>query len=114
MTNLQIINLPTPPERHAIFVNVISPDLVMISDWGGNKNRKLKDKTWKYYHMFITCLEKKYTNLRYYPVDKDLSEKAWEKHKKCEHGGCSEYLDLWLNKNYTEERGYITHTLNYP
>jgi hypothetical protein len=119
MTNLQIVNLPTPKptakkERHAIFVNVISENSVMISDWGGNENRNLKNKTWKYYHQLIKCLEKKYINVEYYDVDEDLSDKAWEKHDKCSHGGCSEYLDLWLNKIYTEGRGYITHTVNYP
>ena len=114
MINLQIINLPTPPERHAIFVNIISPDLVMISDWGGNKNRNLKNETWKYYHIFIKCLEKKYTNVEYYDVNEELSNIANEKHTKCNHGGCSEYLDLWLNKIYTEGNEYITHTVNYP
>jgi uncharacterized protein YjaZ len=114
MINLQIVNLPTPPERHAIFVNVISENSVMISDWGGNKNRNLKNKIWKYYHQFIKCLEQKYTNVEYYDVDEELSDKAWEKHDMCSHGGCSEYLDLWLNEIYTEGRGYITHTVNYP
>ena len=108
----QIVNLPTPPERHAIFVNVISENSVMISDWGGNGNRNSRSAKWKYYHQFIKCLEKKYTNVEYYDVDEELYNIANEKHTKCNHGGCSEYLDLWLNKIYTKGNGYNTITVS--
>jgi|LakMenEpi03Aug12_release.lakeMendotaPanAssembly.Ray.scaffolds.fasta_scaffold516680_2 hypothetical protein len=115
----QIINLPTPKptakkERHAIFVNVISENSVMISDWGGNENRNIKRPQWKHYHDFIKCLEKKYKNVEYYDVDQTLYDIANEKHTKCNHGGCSQYLDLWLNAIYTEGNGYNTRTVNYP
>lgn len=114
----QIVNLPTPPENHAIFVNVVSPDLVMISDWGGNNimnyetfEKKHKQK-WKFYHQFIKCLEKKYANVKYYDVDEELYDIANEKHTTCQHGGCSEYLDLWLKKIYTNGNGYNTFTVS--
>ena len=110
----QIVNLPTPPERHAIFVNVMSENSVIISDWGGNGNvkRNSKGTKWKYYRNFIECLEKKYANVEYYDVNEELYNIADEKHAKCDHGGCSEYLDLWLNKIYTEGRGYKTYTVS--
>lgn len=119
MTNIpQIVNLPTPPESHAIFVNVMSPHLVMISDWGGNNiinydtfEKKYKQK-WKFYHQFIKCLEKKYAKVEYYDVDEELYNIANEKHTTCQHGGCSEYLDLWLKKNYTNGNGYNTFTVS--
>jgi hypothetical protein len=63
---------------------------------------------WKYYIELIKCLEKKYKNVKYYEVDPILYEIADAKHTSCSHGGCSEYLDLWLNQKY--KNGYITVT----
>jgi hypothetical protein len=106
----QIVNIPTPPENHAIFINFTDTNEVMISDWGGNNNRFIRREQWKYYHELIKCLEKKYKykNVKYYKVDKELYDIAYAKHKSCRHGGCSEYLDLWLDKKY--KNGYITVT----
>ena len=104
----QIVNIPTPPENHAIFINFTDTNGVMISDWGGNKNRFIKKKQWIYYHELIKCLEKKYKDVKYYKVDPELYKMANAKHTSCRHGGCSEYLDLWLNKTYNN--GYITVT----
>lgn len=104
----QILNIPTPPENHAIFINFTDTNGVMISDWGGNKNRFIKIKQWKYYHELIKCLEKKYKDVKYYEVDQELYDIAYAKHTSCRHGGCSEYLDLWLDKKY--KNGYITVT----
>lgn len=104
----QIVNIPTPPENHAIFINFTDTNGVMISDWGGNNNRYNKGNKWKYYIELIKCLEKKYKNVKYYEVDPILYEIADAKHTSCSHGGCSEYLDLWLNQKY--KNGYITVT----
>jgi hypothetical protein len=109
----QLVTLPTPPDSHSIFVNVIYDDKVMISDWGGEENQYLgietnkknkKNKTqytkWRQYTLLIECLKKKYTNLSYYPVDRDIDKKASDYHSCNDQGGCSTYIHYWIAKHY--------------
>lgn len=121
----QVISLPTPPDSHSIFVNIIPLEdgtkKVMISDWNGEaprflgktqpKNKKEKDaiKQWKYYTMLIKALENKYRtqNVEYYPKDDKLAAEADDKNTKCNNqGGCSEYMYRWIEHKIIP-RGHI-------
>lgn len=127
----QVVSLPTPPESHSIFVNVDENNNVMISDWGGKKNRMLginppiqtskkgkkgkkgnksKDfveelklyNQFRQYSILINCLEEKYNNVSYYPVDHTIYDIANIKHNACNgQGGCSTYMHLWIDKHYS-------------
>jgi hypothetical protein len=108
----QVISLPTPPDSHSIFVNIImehGKKTVMISDWNGEaprflgktqpKNKKEAIEQWKYYTMLIQALEQKYgiKNVKYYPKDETLAAEADDKNTKCNNqGGCSEYMYKWI------------------
>ena len=109
----QIVSLPIPPARHAFLVYVKTPEKkIMISDWGGSKNRhRGKDKKypeWHQYTHFMDLLEEKYKGfqIEYYPVDKEIEKKADKHHT--EHssskepegsGGCSYYIFAWAEKH---------------
>ena len=102
----QIVCFPMPPdESHSIFVKFDPCIGIMISEWGGEENRKprktKKDKKkWYNYITFIECLEDTYGEVSYYPVDEEINQIAY---KRCEEnhgqGGCSEYVHSWLDKH---------------
>jgi len=110
----QLVTLPTPPDSHSIFVEVISNDHVKISDWGGEKNyylgieKKEKNKKnekqytqWRQYTLLIKFLREKYTKLTYYPVNKEIDKKASDYHSCNNQGGCSTYIHEWIANHYS-------------
>jgi hypothetical protein len=105
----QIVSIPVPPYRHAFLVDV-QPTKIMISDWGGKKNRscgiprnKNYEVGWKQYSNFMTKLEKKYKiPVEYYPVNKKIHKKANKINTEHGGGGCSYYIYEWIKEYYPE------------
>jgi hypothetical protein len=105
---IYIIDLPVPPERHAILIDVQNDKKrVMVSDWGGDiRERNLQlPKRWNVYTSFIRELENIY-KVEYFEVDENLRKLASIEHKsrktiKCEggQGGCSNYIYNWEAKH---------------
>jgi hypothetical protein len=95
----QIVSIPTPPYRHAFFIDV-QQDKIMISDWKGYES------SINLYSDLIKLLGQKYNkNIEYYPVDNNLyiqSEKHNDKHN---GGGCSYYIFSWV-KTIEEYKNY--------
>jgi hypothetical protein len=108
----QIVCLPMPPdESHSIVVDMTQDGVVMIADWGGEKNRSLKSKKWVNYVKFIHHLERAFIDrcVKYYPIDDELFERAYER---CEEnhgqGGCSAYVHSWIEKYIAKESFAVT------
>jgi hypothetical protein len=105
----QIISLPVPPWRHAFLLD-IQPDKkrIMISDWGGKKNKTAGIKEgdnyeagWEQYSFIIMKLEEKYRwPTKYFPVDRELYKKSVEHNNMCNGGGCSHYIYAWKEIYY--------------
>jgi len=115
----QIVDIPTPPERHAILIDVKLDDgKIMVSDWGGFKNetrgfelvyedgRYIKNKDFDnrfiIYSQMMQLLREKYDlPIEYYSVDDELAKESDEHHETCnEQGGCSYYIYKWAAKYY--------------
>ena len=106
----QVVSIPIPPQRHAFLIDV-QKDKIMVSDWGGEKNKTLGiyildgkknknyDINWKQYSELMLLLEEKYgLPLEYYPVDKELYKISYEHSKVCDGGGCSDYIYRWIKQ----------------
>jgi hypothetical protein len=92
----QIVTLPVPPYRHAIYVDV-QTNIIMISHW--RESHELNNEQWKTYKKFLDKLQKKYKKqIQFYNVDPELYKKASEKNRASSGGGCSQYLYDWIQK----------------
>lgn len=103
----QIVSIPVPPYRHAFLVDV-QPKKIMISDWGGKKNKtagilgnKNYESGWEQYSDLMTKLEEKYNRpLQYYAVNKKLYKISNELNTQRGGGGCSYYIYEWVKVYY--------------
>lgn len=103
----QIVSIPVLPYRHAFLIDVQN-DKIMVSDWGGEENRKLYniDKKnyygWKQYSDLMDMLEEKYKPrlIEYYHVDEEIQKKSGKHNIVCDGGGCSHYIYEWTKKYY--------------
>lgn len=109
----QIVDIPTPPERHAFLVDVqVSNGQIMVSEWGGqgnemrgvSKGRQIADPSFVIYSKLLQLLSAKYNMpIKYYPVDNKLYVEADNHHKECNgHGGCSHYIYKWTKEYYPD------------
>jgi hypothetical protein len=103
----QFVSIPVIPYRHVFLVD-IQHNKIMISDWGGKKNREIVDKNsentgWEQYSDLMNKLESKYNKkIRYYNVDKELYNIAKKFEKEYKGGGCANYIYAWTEKYYPE------------
>jgi len=103
----QIVSIPVPPYRHAFLVDV-QPKKIMISDWGGKKNKtagilgnKNYQAGWEQYSDLMSKLEKKYKKpIEYYPVNKNIYKTAYKLNTERGGGGCSYYIYEWVKEHY--------------
>ena len=99
----QIVSIPVPPYRHAFLVDV-QPKKIMISDWGGKKNKtagilgnKNYQPGWEQYSDLMIKLEEKYNRpVEYYAVNKKLYNIANKLNTERGGGGCSYYIYEWV------------------
>ena len=111
----QIVNLPTPPQRHAFLVDINTAEKkVKISDWThDHRNRHGEDSTrrdkWDTYYEFLLTLEEYYKMkfeteedpIEYYDIDEDLKTESMRIHgERGGTGGCSDYICKWATHNY--------------
>ena len=112
----QIVSIPIYPQRHAFLVDIQS-DKIMVSDWGGAKNKirgipmingkknQIYDKNWKQYSELFLQLEKfRGLPVEFYDVDPEIYKIANESYIKCNGGGCSHYIYAWVKKHYPQYR----------
>jgi hypothetical protein len=124
----QIVNIPVPPETHAILIDVqVDNKKVKISDWGGQRNiydyDEEEKERWKTYFSFILHLEEYFkvffncppgiNPVEFFKVDKLLYKIAYNEHisrknETCQggQGGCSNYIYNWEQKYCDEEQCY--------
>jgi len=92
----QIVTLPVPPYRHAIYVD-IQTNAIMVSHW--RESHELNTPEWKTYKRSLDKLQKKYKKqIQFYAIDPELYEKSCEKNRDFSGGGCSQYLYDWIQK----------------
>ena len=105
----KVVSLPIPPnERHAFLIDV-QPNKIMVSDWGGIKNKTLGilgskkyEYGWEQYSDLLKKLEETYKRpIEYYPIDKNLEKEANKYNIECNGGGCSYYIYKWLKVYYS-------------
>ena len=112
----QIVSIPIYPQRHAFLVDIQS-DKIMVSDWGGAKNKirgipmingkknKIYDKDWKQYSELFLKLESIHgLPVVFYDVDPEIYKIANDSYIKCNGGGCSHYIYAWVKKHYPQYR----------
>ena len=103
----QIVSIPVPPYRHAFLVDV-QPKKIMISDWGGKKNKtagilgnKNYQPGWEQYSDLMIKLEEKYNRpVEYYAVNKKLYNISDKINTERRGGGCSYYIYEWVKIYY--------------
>jgi hypothetical protein len=115
----QVVSIPVRTERHAFLVD-IQPNngRIMISDWGGDKNKlrgakyvkKNKrriinvnyNENWLHYSQLMETLESKYNlPIKYYAIDAEIYEASDRHHTMhSSSGGCSYYIYKWIGKYY--------------
>lgn len=112
----QIVSIPIYPQRHAFLVDIQS-DKIMVSDWGGAKNKirgipmingkrnNIYDKNWKQYSELFLKLESIHgLPVVFYDVDPEIYKIANDSYIKCDGGGCSHYIYAWVKKHYPQYR----------
>ena len=110
----QIVSIPIPPQRHAFLVD-IQKNKIMVSDWGGAKNKfrgiptidgkknKNYDKNWKQYSELFLKLESIHgLPVEFYDVDAEIYKAAYDSYIKCNGGGCAKYIYQWVKKYYPQ------------
>jgi len=93
----QIVSLPVPPYRHAIYVDV-QPNKIMVAHWR-EPHEVSDDPKWKTYNQFLDKLHKNTSKpIVFYEIDRELYKKALEKSRTFSGGGCSQYIYDWVQK----------------
>jgi hypothetical protein len=103
----QIVSIPVPPYRHAFLVDV-QPKKIMISDWGGKKNKtagilgnKNYQAGWEQYSDLMIKLEEKYNRpVQYYAINRNLYKISNNLNTQRGGGGCSYYIYEWVKDHY--------------